>query len=164
MREFKEINENSVRATELMQYVKGGNVLLEMRIDEMSKECYVTSYAYTIRGELMVYQPSHFLATGSSFGEKQVATDSAVQWRKRYSEADTYISIYDEFYFHCEYEADIDQFKALLSSLAKRTENSRTELYFSDDRANYYGPLEIRFMEWWLDNHIEYTCGIITEE
>ena len=150
---YQKIEANSYSAEELLELLKRSHVLLKMNYCPNDQSCSVTSYAHTIDG-LYVYMPSHFLAEDGLSGTDEVCVESYEEWTERFKSKETWISVYNEFYCHCEYEHDIDQIKYLLSLI--KDPSSGTELYLSTDRGNFYGPLECSFMEWWLKNHEGY--------
>lgn len=151
MESYKKI-EKTCLVKDLVQELRNNAVILELCYDSFELECEVNSYTLLRDGTLQVYSPIHTLAT---FGERgticfdEMNVTSAKEWTELFLNENYYLNIQDEFYFPCEYQHKEDQIKYLLS-------RNESELYISYDKANFYGPLECDFIEWWIKQHPDY--------
>jgi len=161
--DFLKIDKTTASAAELLQKLRDNHVLLEVEYSSTEHTCSVTSYACSRSGTLMVYAPVHTLNSLEgldevSFSEMDIRTSE--EWTARFLSENSFLNIQDESYYDSEYEEDIDQIKALL--MTADSPRSAAELYLSGDHGNFYGPLEIDCMEWWIRSHPGYHTDTVS--
>lgn len=96
----------------------------------------------------MVYAPYHVLEMNiDTFKSETLKIENLKEWREKFKAENTYIGIDDELY-----ETYGDNKQELLNDFSK--ENNF--IYISNDKANFYGPLECVFIELWLSINKDY--------
>ena len=120
---------------DLINILEDGKVILSIELYD-NKKCQVRSYAL-VDGEIMVCTPYHILATDTT----TLKIETLEEWREKFVAEDTYIDIENEFY------EPLGNDKQLLY---KGFIDKKVQLYISNDKANFHGPLECNFMELWL--------------
>lgn len=163
---YEKIELESYSAEELLSLLMDSHVLLEVDIDTFDFTCSVTSYAYT-HGCIHVYEPDHRLyccgvKKGNITSTKEVGAKSGSEWTEKFLNGEAWISIYNDSFNPSPYASEIKQIQALLSDLESWP--SQTELYLSNDFANFYGPLECDFITWWIKNHPGYHTDTISKQ
>lgn len=149
---FTEVARKRWTASQLRRLMKAGAVVLQLCPDPEKGTFYVTSYCYDFRGIMRRYTPCHYLAESGILGEREVEFSDLPNWRLRYENEDTWISIHSEEYGCLNKGEESFELEYLLRSIRKR--NAR--VYYSWDRGNFYGPLEISLAEKWLDENEAY--------
>ncbi len=150
---FQLITKKDTSVSKLKEYAHTG-VILEMCIYPYEKTCQVSSYAYNYSGDLCAYQPRHVLSERGYNSNPTVEVSTGEMWRQRFNDQDTYIDIECEEFGYLIDEEEKNTFKSMF--YGSGTLRCYYEIYFSDDHANFYGPLECNFMQWWLENHEDY--------
>lgn len=120
---------------DLINILEDGKVILSVEIYDNNK-CQVRSYAL-VDGEIMVYAPYHVLAADSA----TFKIEDFIEWREKFTAEDTYLDIENEFY---EPHGNDKQL------LHKDFTDKNVQLYISNDKSNFHGPLESDFIELWL--------------
>lgn len=156
---YRKIDADSYSFEQLREDFTPDQVLLEVRKGRYDPTCSVASYVRA-RHTIQVYCPSHILASLGSRSFQALQASSHAQWRELLAGGNAYIDIQNESFFPCEYEHPDDQLEELL--LQAKGHPDQTELYFSGDRPNFYGPLECDFMQWWLEQNPAYHLGDIS--
>lgn len=138
---FHSLDISTTTPDDLINILEDGKVILSIEIYDNNK-CQVRSYAL-VDGEIMVYAPYHTLSTDIT----TLKIETLKEWREKFAEEDAHITIENEFY---EPHGDDKQL------LHKSFTDKNIQLYISNDKANFYGPLECDFMELWLSFNEDY--------
>lgn len=143
---FHTLDISTTTPDDLKNILEDGKVILSVTIYDDNK-CRVRSYAL-IDGEIMVYAPYHVLEMNiDTFKSETLKIENLKEWREKFKAENTYIGIDDELY-----ETYGDNKQELLNDFSK--ENNF--IYISNDKANFYGPLECFFIELWLSFNKDY--------
>lgn len=154
---FEELDPRKWTPAQLRRLMKDGTVLLRLRPWQDDQSFSITSLCYDYRQNMMWYAPSFCLCEDGICGDEQVMVASAAEWRSRYEAKDTWLSLADEGIDYVEREDEIDVLEGRLRAAKKHG----GKLYFSWDRGNFYGPLELFLAEKWLDENPEYHVGLL---
>lgn len=156
---YQKLEPEMYTAEELLSLLKKKRVILEVRLDLIDHICELSSYAYT-RKRLHTYQPTYYLERCSGLSWSPVHAKSVAEWTADFLSDECQISVENESYFEAEYQEDLDQIKVLLSKLKETP--CKTELYLSGNFRNFRGPLEYKFITWWLKGHPGYHTDVIS--
>ena len=132
----------------LVKLLREGAVILCLYVEE-DNSISLCSHCLTKAGYVREYWPYPYLAKEGGMGETTVEAATVEQWQKRFRDRDTWLSLYDE-------GTDIlglEEMEDILSGKKRSVRHSGTRMYFSWDRGNFWGPLELRLAkEFLLEN------------
>ena len=154
---FVELEPKKWSAVHLKQLMRDGAVLLRVIPWQDEMDISITSCCYDYRGDMMWYKPYLCLCEEGICGDRTVMVETAEQWRSRYEAEDTWLSLDSEEMDYIECAEELEQ----LYLLMRNTKKHGGKLYFSWDRENFYGPLELELGRKWLDENPQYHVGVI---
>jgi len=152
---FLELNMKTVTPDDLMNALEDGKVIIAVKSFE-ENTCEVRSYA-VMNDEMVVYAPYHVLEIIKGFGcqNECIRKNDIIEWRNAFSDKDACIGIDDEL---------LEPLGESKDTLYKDVFSHLTKLYITDDKPNFYGPLECEFMELWLTLNENYYIESVTED
>jgi len=151
-RRFLRLDGRGMTEGNLRRVLKDGGVVLAVRsYAHSSQYFYVTSLYYDHWGELRSYHANPYLAQEGMLGETAVEAETLTQWRRRYTDPDTWISLSGEGVDWLSTDESRWELRDMLRCARKGTGG----LFVSWDKDNVYGPLELDLAKFWLDTHPE---------
>ena len=156
---FLELEKRKWSVSELLDVVKNGGVVL--RTEHLwDGNISVESCCLSFRGNPVSYWQIPYLAEEGPLGEQAVESPDVEHFRRRYAEADTWLSIWKESDEHWD---DV-LLKVKMEAWQARALYWGETLFVSWDRDNFQGPLELALCKKWLDEHTDAFVGCLTPE